>query len=113
MLRVSRNRITLTRGDTAYLNIALIDDSGGAYTPIEGDKLYFRLKKSAISSSLLLEKEVYIDTGVLELKPEDTARLDFGLYRYEIELVTEAGEHFTVIENAPIEINAELENHNG
>lgn len=113
MLKVSRNKITLTRGDTAYLQLLLTDENGNAYTPVEGDKIYFRLKKSALLGLLLLEKEVYTDTMTLELKPEDTARLDFGNYRYEIELVTEAGEHFTVIENAPIEITAELESHNG
>ena len=113
MLKVSRNKIKLTRGDTAYLKIELTDENGNTFEPAEGDKVYFRLKKSALSSTLLLEKEVYTDTGTLELKPEDTASLDFGSYRYEIELVTEAGEHFTVIENAPIEINAELENHYG
>ena len=113
MLKVSRNKIVLTRGDTAYLRVELTDDNGNAYTPAEGDKVFFRLKKSAVSGSLLLDKEAYTDSMTLELRPEDTARLDFGSYRYEVELVTEAGEHFTVIENAPIEITAELENHDG
>ena len=111
MLKVSRNKIVLTRGDTAYLSLSVTDESGNTYTPSEGDKIYFRVKKSAVSGSLLLEKEAYIDTMTLEIKPEDTAWLEFGSYRYEIELVTEVGEHFTVIENAPIEITAELESH--
>lgn len=112
MLKISRNKITLTRGDTAYLKLSLTDENGNAYVPAENDTIYFRLKKSAFSNNLPFEKTANIDTLILELKPEDTAGLEFGSYRYEIELVTEEGEHFTIIENALIEITPELEYHN-
>lgn len=108
MLDVQNEKVYLTRGDTAYLEIELITKSGENYTPAYGDKLYFRLKKSANKGSLLLEKEVNINTLTLELSPEDTADLDFGTYCYEVELVTALGQHFTVIENAAFILGAEL-----
>ena len=112
MLKVSRNRITLTRGDTAYLKLDITDDSGNAYEFSEYDRIYFRIAEYAPAGRLLLEKTVNPEDLMLELKPEDTAGLEFKTYRYEVEVVTEEGEHFTVIENALIEITLELEKHN-
>ena len=108
MLDVQNEKIYLTRGDTAYLEIELITQMGESYTPVYGDKLFFRLKKSANKGSLLLEKEININTLTLELSPEDTANLEFGSYCYEVELVTALGQHFTVIENATFILGAEL-----
>ena len=108
MLDVQNEKIYLTCGDTAYLDVELTTSSGEPYTPTYGDKLYFRLKKSVNKGALLLEKEVNVDTLTLELSPEDTAGLDFGSYCYEVELVTALGQHFTVIENAAFILGAEL-----
>ena len=108
MLDVQNEKIYLTRGDTAYLDVELTTSSGEPYTPTYGDKLYFRLKKSVNKGSLLLEREININTLTLELSPEDTAGLDFGSYCYEVELVTALGQHFTVIENAAFILGAEL-----
>lgn len=108
MLDVQNEKIYLTRGDTAYLEVELTTRSGESYAPIYGDKLFFRLKKSANKGSLLLEKGININTLTLEISPEDTAGLEFGNYCYEVELVTALGQHFTVIENAAFILGAEL-----
>lgn len=111
MLRVAYNKIYLTRGDTAYLEISITDETGNAYELSDGDKIIFRMKQSTNDKNLILEKEFNTEILRLELKPEDTMSLKFGKYRYEVELVTGAGEHFTVIENSELEITSELENH--
>lgn len=101
-------KIYLTRGDTAYIDVALEDNSGNNYEPVQGDKLYFRLKKNVYEKALIVEKEIDLETLKLEITPEDTKMLGFGTYCYEVELVTEAGEHFTVIENAAFVVGADL-----
>lgn len=111
MLNVLGKKIHLTRGDTAYLSVELKDKTGNDYIPAEGDKLYFRLKKSIYNDSQILEKEISAETSVLELIPEDTKHLEFGTYCYEIELVTAKEEHFTVIENGSFTVGPELEEH--
>ena len=58
-------------------------------------------------------KEVDPETLTLELTPNDTSWLDFTLYRYEIELVTVDGKHFTVVDNTPFFVGVELEEQNG
>ena len=111
MLNVIDNDIYLTRGDSAYLNIELKDESGNPYTPALGDKLYFRLKKNIFGETLLLVKEIPTDTLTLEILPSDTAKLDFSSYCYEIELITLQGQCFTVVENKAFKVGPELENH--
>lgn len=111
MLKVSRNKISLTRGDTAYLKLDITDENGDSYELSDGDTIYFRIAEYGTSGRLLLEKTVNTESLTLELKPEDTCGLEFRTYRYEVEVVTESGEHFTVIENAQIEITVELEKH--
>ena len=109
MLKVQGNKIYLTRGDTAFLDIILKDETGNPYTLNEGDILKFRLKENILGNTLLLEKA--LNQNTLELTPPDTSGLDFGLYRYEIELIKSGGEHFTVIENEPFTVGIELEVH--
>ncbi len=109
MLEIKDNRIYLTRGDTAFITISLKDSLNNTYTPTLTDKIYFRLKKNVFGDSLLLVKEINIDTLTLELTPNDTKNLDFSSYCYEIELITASGQCYTVVENAPFIIGPELE----
>ena len=111
MLDISGNRIYLTRGDSAIIDLKIVDQSGVEYESAIGDKIYFRLKKNVYDSSLFWEKEIDPETLKLEITPEETASLDFASYRYEIELVTAQGYRFTVIENAQMVIGIELETH--
>ena len=111
MLTITNNNIHLTRGDTMLLDLSLSDESGNPYIPDVGDSIFFRLKKDASSETVYIEKTADMEELLLRLDPNDTADLSFGMYCYEIELVTSAGYHFTVVENARFEIGKELENH--
>lgn len=109
MLTIKGNQIFLTRGDTMFIKLSLENEDGTDYIPADGDKIYFRLKKYATYPDILIEKQ--LSDMILELTPADTAHLDFGTYRYEIELVTADGNHYTVICDEPFTIEKELENH--
>jgi hypothetical protein len=111
VLKVNGTKVSLTRGDTAFLNVSLVDESGTAYEIQPGDAVFFRLKQNASSQGLLLEKQVDTVTMKLRLDVEDTEGLKFGVYKYEIELVTATDHHFTAIENADFEVRPELEEH--
>ena len=107
MLNVTKNQIYLTRGDSASLKLELKDVSGNAYTPRTGDSIHFRLKKD-VNGDLLLDKTANISTMTVELDPTDTDDLEFSMYRYEVELITSGGKHYTVIENMPFSVGVEL-----
>lgn len=107
----NRQNITLTRGDTAYIDVTgLKNKDGTVYTFVEGDMVYFRLKGSET-----IEKQLVIDLlnnkATLTLEPEDTESLNFTSYKYEMELVTSIGEHFTFIADRTFIIGLELEDH--
>lgn len=111
MIKVTGNKISLTRGDTLILQVNLKDENGEYYIPVETDKIYFRLKKSSTAKDVLILKEIPYDTMILQIDAEETEDFRFGTYYYEIELVTEEDYHFTAIANTEFEITTELENH--
>ena len=102
------NTIRITRGDSLTVNITLTDDEGFPYTPVEGDQVWFRVKKNAKADVILIEKSINIDNLVLELVEADTEDLAFGNYVYEIEVITVNLNHYTVIKNTPFIITEEL-----
>ena len=102
------NTIYITRGDSLTVTITLVDENGYPYETQEGDIIYFRVKKSAYAADILIEKEVDLDTYEIDFVESDTKDLAFGEYRYEVEVVTEQDDHYTVIKNAPFIIGEEL-----
>ena len=123
MFNITKDTIYLTRGDTAFIEVQITDENGDAYYPVEGDKVYFRLKRGVSQKVCLLEKELSIVTEeaeegeeptvkvVLELEEDDTKDFSFANYCYEIELVTSQAHHFTIIENGTFTVGPELEIH--
>ena len=108
---MKENRIYLTRGDSASIKLSITDSIGSDYEAVAGDKIYFRLKRTVFGSTLVLVKEIAPSTLTLEFSPNDTARLDFATYRYEVELAAANGSMFTVIEDGELVIGPELESH--
>lgn len=99
MYRIDGSDITLTRGDTLYVQISLTKD-GEPYVPQEGDTIRFAMKKSYKDpdSEVLINKQVPIDTLMLEINPEDTKPLAMSrTYLYDLELKTGIGEVYTFI----------------
>ncbi len=115
MFTIEDNNIYLTRGDTADITLTITQLDGSDYEVQEGDTLIFRMKKYATkeASEVLIEKTALVSDGEItfSLVPEDTLTLAFGEYRYEVELVTDADDHYTVIADTEFEVGKELENH--
>ena len=101
----------MTRGDTMQAQVEIYDNEGQPYVPSEGDRVRFAMKeKSKRSSSVvLLQKEIPINTLILQLDPQDTERFDFGEYGYDIELTKANGVVDTFIAEASIELRWEAE----
>ena len=102
------NVIRITRGDSLTVNVTLTDNDGYPYEPVVGDEIWFTVKKSAMASDVLIRKSIDIETLELDLVESDTENLAFGEYRYEVEVICESGDHYTVIKNAPFIITEEL-----
>lgn len=94
----SGNGISITRGDTATLEITLTGDAPG-----ENDQVIAMLKKSARKTDSFWEKALALtgsgtgeggaySTWELDLRSEDTLALPFGNYYWDIRILYEDGQ---------------------
>ena len=93
MHSINGNDITLTRGDSLSIQIALEKD-GDPYTPAYGSSIRFAMKAKYKDpdTDVVLVKNIPIDTLQLDFEPEDTKDLVMGkTYVYDIQLTDENG----------------------
>lgn len=99
MIRRERSRpIKMVQGDTVkfYIDVAYGIDKV-EYELSEGDIITFLMKKYIYDKQPLIQKDIPIDTCMLEIDPEDTMNLPFGEYHYNVQLTLAKGEVYTVI----------------
>ena len=106
---INGTTITLTRGDTFRAHIAITDSEGNEYTPQSGDSIRFAAKKNFKDLKPIIKKTIPIDTLILHLTPEDTKKLPFGEYQYDIQLTYADGDVDTFITNAILQITEEID----
>ena len=112
---VDGTTIRLTRGDSGITEVGM-KQGNTPYVPVQGDSLRFALKHAVMNATRtaykdnvpVLEKQIPIDTCLLEFVPSDTAKLDFGDYVYDIELKYANGMVDTFINNAKFVLVAEV-----
>lgn len=89
----TNNNITLTRGDTAVIDLAIIID-GEAYD-YSNDLVQFTVKKDTVTSDKILQK-TFNGTSIT-IDPADTSGLDYQTLKYDVQIITQSGDVFTVI----------------
>lgn len=107
MLYISNNTIKLTRGDTAYLTIPIKDANGEDYIMASNDSLTLSVKKRVTDTEYAFQKTI-IGDNIFHILPEDTKGLKFGAYKYDIQLLTEDGDVYTIIPVSSFEILEEV-----
>lgn len=116
MYRVDGTTITMTRGDTVIITVAMKRGSQ-TYTPQEGDVIRFAVKRAILNrgetayvdQEPLIRKVIPNDTQELRLNPDDTKSLAFGTYAYDIEITFANGTVDTFIAEATLIIAPEVE----
>lgn len=83
MIRISSCDIYISRGNNILINVEIYNGKN-KYTPQEGEKLVFSLKKYINDKDYIIQKDII--EGRLELSVEDTD-LHVGKYRYDIALI--------------------------
>lgn len=109
------NEIKMTRGDTLRAQVAVERDDE-PYAPVAGDSVAFYLKHPDMTSrgkqykdpEPLITKDVPIGTMLLQLDPADTKPLDFGPYKYDVEITFASGLVDTFINNADLTLLPEV-----
>ncbi|MCD8097010.1 MAG: hypothetical protein LUE31_03035 [Lachnospiraceae bacterium] len=105
---ITGTTISMTRGDTMKVYVAITDTNGSDYVPDDGDVLRFAAKKDYADDEPLILKDIPIDSLLLTLEPADTKELDYGSYVYDIELTTSEGEVSTVVPKGKLVITEEV-----
>ena len=106
MFKIKGNDIYLTRADSAELSVNLRYADGRQYAIGENDTIIFQMRKER--SSVVELSKTFVGTSIVTLEPNDTKDLDFGKYKYEIELVLESGKVYTVIPYADLFLENEI-----
>ena len=88
--------IELTRGDTAYLLVGITDSEGASYEMQSGDTLTLSVKKNVTDEEMSFQKVVK-GSSVFHIEPQDTQALEFGKYKYDVQLETADGDVYTVL----------------
>jgi len=116
MFKISKTKIFITRGDSAYIDIGIMNSDGSEYEFHDGDTVQAQVRTIANTGDLLVDAslengKIYIDdNGVItwHISPEDTRDLDVGTYSYDIQLVTATGDVFTFIVASPFKVTDEV-----
>lgn len=101
------NSIELTRGDTARLSVSVTNDDGEEYEIQSDDTLTLSIKKSVNDAEALVTKTV-VGINHFHIEPKDTSGLDFGKYKYDVQLTTADGDVHTVITPSTFKITQEV-----
>ena len=84
MFSIIDDDIRISRGDSSgKFSAALADTEGNPYELQEGDSLVLRVKKRTTDEDCLIELTADQDMQ-FELKPQNTANLDVGRYKYQL-----------------------------
>lgn len=105
---VDGTKITMTRGDTVRIQVA-IDIDGEEYTPQEGDVVRFAAKKAWTDDEPCILITIPNDTLVLTIEPNDTKELEFGAYNYDLQITFANGDVATFVTKAKLKIEEEAD----
>lgn len=94
-----KNRLTLTRGDSAALKLKVRDARNKPLTLADGDSATLTIKKTIYDEEPVLSLAMDAD-GQFVFKPEDTASLEPGNYCYDVQVILSTGHVYTVISPA-------------
>ena len=109
MVRLRKNNIIMTHGDTLNVTLSLVDRCGKPYTPTAGDTIRFALKKNYLDDEPIMVKEIPIDTMTLRIEAAETKELEQpGAYVYDIQLTMADGTVDTVIPKGRLVIEEEV-----
>lgn len=107
MLYIDGNNIKLTRGDTAYLTVPIKTALGEDYVVQAGDALTLSVKKKSTDNNYVFQK-VLDGSNTFHIEPQDTAGIEFGKYKYDIQLNTANGDVYTIIDVSTFTILEEV-----
>ena len=110
-MKIQGTNLSMIRGDSEAIKVSCRDESGADVPLVEGDIVYFTVKKSTYTEEKTLQKIVTEFTegvALISIFPEDTRELKTGSYYYDIQLTRANGQVKTIIPPSKFTINEEV-----
>lgn len=110
MRKVDNDRITLTRGDTLPIDLTLCYRDGSEYVYESGDTIRFAISEgyeSELNYHLIYEQEFSAETLSFVMPAEETKKLRYKTYNYDIQLTLANGYVDTVV-SSQLTVNGEV-----
>lgn len=116
MLKVSKTgTVKLTKGDTAAFEVVILDllsdEPAKEYELGEFDHLTMTIRRNVSDVGPAVIVKHVIGTPIIQFEPADTGNLDVGVYVYDVELRTEDGGTYTIIEPKKFRLMPEVTRH--
>lgn len=100
------NRIFLTKGDNAEIDIRIYNLDGKEVEITSNDTIVLTVRKNTSQQSASFSKTA--DLNTIYIEPADTSSLSSGLYVYDIQLTNADGEISTIIPVSYFELLEEV-----
>lgn len=100
MIEINKTSISLTRGDSAYINFTLTGDDGQPVVLNQSDKVRCQVRDKTVSGKLIFEGSITVSGSqiVWHIRPEDTMNAEIGTYYWDAQVEYANGDVFTFVE---------------
>lgn len=101
----------MIRGDSETITVSCADEYRNKINFAHGDKVYFTVKQSILNEEILIQKivtEFQDGDAVINIVPDDTKKLAFKGYVYDIQLNRADGSVTTIIPPSSFVIEGEV-----
>lgn len=102
MIKIKKTSISLTRGDSAYINFTLTNDDGEPITLTGGDHIRCQVRTEPVVGQLLFEGLVNYSTAnntiTWHIRPQDTATAEIGTYYWDAQIEYANGDVYTFVD---------------
>lgn len=104
--------ISMTRGDTEFMDVVMIDKPTGNLLKFEeGDTVYFSVKRTVNDFEYIIQKKIVdFEDGIAKviISHEDTRYLEYGRYVYDVQVTDKNGIVSTIVRPSIFEIATEV-----
>lgn len=111
MLKLSGTKISLTKGDSAYITINICKEDGSPYILQEGDEVSIQVRHKPNGGELLFNgviTDVSEDKFVWYIRPEDTNDAEIKVYYWDAQIKTIEGDVYTFIPMTTLRLTDEV-----
>ena len=109
MIKINKTEISITRGDTAYIEFSLTDAFGHTIVLHANDRVRCQVRDK-VDGNLIFEGLMSYDNNhiIWKIRPEDTADESLGTYYWDAQLEYSNGDIFTFVPVSKFEIMPEI-----